>query len=81
MSSSYPGMVVYTCTPDTWETEARGSRVHDQPGLHNEVLSKKKKQKQNQKRRRNKNLQVFHGNLLLQGSIIFFVLLDLYRTK
>jgi hypothetical protein len=33
------GSVGHPCNPSTWEAETEGSRVQDQPGLHNETLS------------------------------------------
>jgi hypothetical protein len=33
------GMAVYICNCSTQETEARGSPVSGQPGLHSEILS------------------------------------------
>jgi hypothetical protein len=38
-------MVVHTCNPITWETEARGSQIGGQPGLHRETLSQNKKKR------------------------------------
>jgi hypothetical protein len=35
-------VVVNACNPSTWEAEAGGSQVQDQPGLHSETLSLKK---------------------------------------
>jgi hypothetical protein len=37
------GMVAHTCNLSTWESEAEGSRVPDQHGVHGETLSQKKK--------------------------------------
>jgi hypothetical protein len=37
------GVLVPTCNPSTWETEAGGgSQVSGQPGRHNKTVSKKK---------------------------------------
>jgi hypothetical protein len=37
------GVLVHTCSPSTWEAEAEGSWVWDQPGLHSDTLSQKQK--------------------------------------
>jgi hypothetical protein len=34
-----PGMVVHSCSPSTWEVEAGGSGIRDQPGLHSKILA------------------------------------------
>jgi hypothetical protein len=52
-------MVVRVCNPSTWVTEAGGSQVQGQPGVHNETLSQTKQNqntnKQNPKENPNKN--------------------------
>jgi hypothetical protein len=58
-----PGMVVFTCNPRIQETEAKGSRIEGQLGLHSEFqanldylvrpyLKRNKKQTQKPKRSR-----------------------------
>jgi hypothetical protein len=44
-------MVVHTCNSGTWETEAGGFRVRDQPCLHIDTFLKKTKTKKVGKRR------------------------------
>jgi hypothetical protein len=61
------GMVVHVCNPCTQETEAGGSQVQDQPGLHTGILSPKKKQ---QKRKPGKK----HQTSLCSLRTIFFFL-------
>jgi hypothetical protein len=34
-------VVIHICNASTWEADARGSHVLEQPGLHSEILSQK----------------------------------------
>jgi hypothetical protein len=36
-------VVIHICNASTWEADARGSHVLEQPGLHSEILSQKAK--------------------------------------
>jgi hypothetical protein len=44
--------VVHTCNPSTWETEAGGSEVRGQTGIHGKILSQKQQKKENKEKGR-----------------------------
>jgi hypothetical protein len=45
-------MVVHFCNPSTWEAEAEGLQVQDQPGIHSKSLCQKKEGEEGGKGRR-----------------------------
>lgn len=43
-------MIEFACNPQTWETEAEGSQVSGQHGLHTETQSKREREKKKKKK-------------------------------